>query len=72
MTFYGKDPEPRVSAEVKRFHYLMPGTTTATSVKAQHVYFYESGHVGFWNESEDGARTLVLAVKALDVWEDEE
>jgi len=72
MSFYGKDPEPKPGASQKRFTYTLHGSDHGYSVKAQSVYFYESGHVGFWNEPEDGERVLVLAVKANDVWEEDE
>jgi len=72
MSFYGKDPEPKTSIKEKHFYYLTPGSQQPDHIKAQQVYFYESGHVGFWNDLEDGERRLVLAVKALDVWEDDE
>lgn len=74
MTFYGKDPEPKTSPGMKRFMYTTAttGPENAVSIKAQHVFFYESGHVGFWNDGEGDDRVLVLATKADDVWEDEE
>jgi hypothetical protein len=70
MSFYGKDPEPKTTTATKRFYYLTVGSKNPDSVRAQQVYFYESGHVGFWNDTEDGDRQLVLAIKAQDVWED--
>lgn len=72
MSFYGKITEPNPPAVMKRFYYTKNGNENADSVRAEQVYFYESGHVGFWNEHEDGTRTLVLATKADEVWEDEE
>ena len=71
MSFYGKDPEPKTSPGTKRFYYAAKGSNNADSVLAQHVFFYESGHVGFWNDNDDETRTLVLATKADEVWEDE-
>jgi hypothetical protein len=72
MTFYGKDAEQPTSAKTKRFYYLMPDVKEPVGVNAQHVFFYESGHVGFWNDAEGDDRVLVMAVKASEVWEDEE
>lgn len=71
MTFYGKDPEPEATPAMKRFYYTTSPNGDAASVKAQHVYFYESGHVGFWNDKPGDDRELVLATKAHDIWEDE-
>ena len=71
MTFYGKDPEPKTMPRLKTFSFRMDGDEKPREVKAQNVYFYDSGHVGFWNDTDDGGRVLVLAVKALDVWEEE-
>jgi hypothetical protein len=70
MTFYGKDPEPKTTPRLKTFKFRVDGDTEAREVKAQNVYFYDSGHIGFWNDTDDGDRMLVLAVKALDVWEE--
>lgn len=72
MSFYGKDPEPKTDPEMKRFMYTTNRNDHADAIHAQHVFFYESGHVGFWNDTEDGDRVLVLATKADDVWEDTE
>jgi hypothetical protein len=69
MTFYGRDPEPKTTPRTKTFNFRVEGDEQPREIKAQDVYFYESGHVGFWNDTDDGDRTLVLAVKALDVWE---
>ena len=70
MTFYGKDPEPKTTPRLKTFKFRTGGDLTEPrEVEAQHVYFYDSGHIGFWNDAEDD-RVLVLAVKALDVWEE--
>lgn len=68
MSFYGKDPEPETAATVKRFKYR-GDFYGEREVKAQHVFFYESGHVGFWGGTDDDGRELVLATKAHDVWE---
>ena len=71
MSFYGKDPEPsEEEPKIKRFRYTLD-TGQSEEVLAHTVYFYESGHVGFWNdrtETEDGQ--LVLAIKAVSVWEE--
>lgn len=73
MTFYGKPQEPPKPAtrELKRYYYTDDKGNTA-HVRAHAVYFYESGHVGFWNgRTEDNDGTLVLAIRAFEVWEDE-
>ena len=72
MTFYGKDPEPETTPTMKRFYYTAGPNHDAVSVRAQHVYFYESGHVGFWNDTPNDGRELVLATKAHDIWEEDE
>ena len=71
MTFYGKDPEPETTPTTKRFYYTAGPNCDAVSVRAQHVFFYESGHVGFWNDKDGDDRELVLATKAHDVWEED-
>jgi hypothetical protein len=70
MTFYGKDPEPKTSSRMKHFSYRLDGDENPRQVTAQNVYFYESGHIGFWNDTDNDDRILVLAVKALEVWEE--
>lgn len=70
MSFYGKDPEPKSSPSMKRFKYT-GDFYGQREISAQQVYFYESGHIGFWNDTDDDGRELVLAVKAHDVWEEE-
>ena len=73
MTFYGKQPEQSPDEpRTKHFRFQMESGQTE-DVRAHAVYFYESGHVGFWNDrtaSDDGH--LVLAIKALSVWEEPE
>lgn len=70
MSFYGKDPQLKTPPRMKTFKFRMDGDEGAIEVKAENVYFYDSGHIGFWNDTDDGDRVLVLAVKALDVWEE--
>ena len=70
MSFYGKLTEPDPIQPLKEFVYTRPGSESFDRIKAHDVYFYESGHVGFWKDAKDGGRTLVLAVKAGDVWEE--
>lgn len=73
MSFYGKDPEPPTEPGMKQFMYTMNGNDHADAINAQHVFFYESGHVGFWNDAEGDDRTLILAVRNVDaVWEETE
>jgi hypothetical protein len=72
MSFYGKDPTPQVIAKTKRFRYTLEPNGETQEVLAHNVYFYDSGHIGFWNDrTEDSDGRLVLAVKALSVWEAE-
>jgi hypothetical protein len=71
VSFYGKDPQPKTPPRMKTFKFRMDGDKDAREVKAENVYFYDSGHIGFWNDTDDADdRVLVLAVKALDVWEE--
>ena len=70
MSFYGKDPQPKTPPRMKKFWYRSDADGRKRSVTAQNVYFYDSGHFGFWNDTDDGDRILVLAVKALDVCEE--
>lgn len=72
MTFYGRDPEPKPTPGLNKYVYSL-GPADAPDdhwIEAEHVFFYESGHVGFWNDKPDGTRKLVLAVKAERVWEE--
>jgi hypothetical protein len=74
MTFYGKQPEsqPADEPKTKRFVYKL-GPDDYEEVRAHAVYFYESGHIGFWNNrTANSAGQLVLAIKALAVWEEPE
>lgn len=70
MTFYGKEPQPgpRENEPLRTFWYTHKDYLYSQSVAAHRVYFYESGHVGFWVDEGDDSR-LVLAVKANRVWE---
>lgn len=72
MSFYGKDPEPKTSSRMKVFTFHVDGDDKPRQVTAQNVYFYDSGHLGFWNDADDDDRVLDLAVKALEVWEEPE
>lgn len=71
MTFFGQDPQPKVSPELKTFCYRNSRHSEPQKVVAHKVYFYDSGHFGFWNDTDDGERFLVLAVKANEVWEEQ-
>lgn len=72
MTFYGQDPQPKPSAELKTFWYCSDHRNDEPQkVTAQKVYFYDSGHFGFWNDTDNGERFLVLAIKANEVWEEQ-
>lgn len=70
MTFYGQDPQPKASNELKTFCYRDSPHSEPRKVQAHQVYFYDSGHFGFWNDNDKGERLLVLAIKANEVWEE--
>lgn len=72
MSFYGKLTEPNPARKLRRYGYIDPKGGESSVIGVHDIYFYESGHVGFWKDAEDGERELVLAVKALDVWEETE
>jgi hypothetical protein len=71
MSFYGKITEPNNIGPLKTFWYRRH-PAEASYVKAHDVYFYESGHVGFWKELPGEDRRLILAIRADEVWEGEE
>lgn len=70
MSFYGKITEADGPPPMKTFGYIASHDGPERTIKAQHVYFYESGHIGFWNDAGDDDRVLVLAIKATEVWEE--
>jgi len=72
MAFYGKDPEPNQTERLRRFVYRTSENAADQSVQAHDVYFYESGHIGFWTNTENGERRLILATPAFMVREEEE
>lgn len=69
MTFYGKTAEVAPDAPLKTFAYLGLSGLGYETVQAHDVFFYESGHVGFWNNLPNDERTLVLAVVTTAVKE---
>lgn len=73
MSFYGKDPAPKPPVRERKLYYYTDGNGSTGNVRAHSVYFYESGHVGFWDDrDEDNDGRLILAIRAHEVWEDRE
>jgi hypothetical protein len=69
MSFHGRLTEPEPTAPLKTFSYLGLSELEYETVQAHDVFFYESGHVGFWNNLPNEQRTLVLAVQTKVVKE---
>lgn len=69
MSFYGKATEVTPDAPLKTFAYLGLSELEFETVQAHDVFFYDSGHVGFWNNLPNDERTLVLAVQTRAVKE---
>lgn len=67
MTFYGKDPEPDPSRPLRNFAYRVYDGGIEHEISAHEIYFYDHGRIGFWNDSDDGDRVLVLGTKAFQV-----
>jgi len=72
MSFYGRITEADPPLKTRRFFYLDAKGNQSSVIGVHDVYFYESGHVGFWKDLEDNERELVLAVKTAEVWEEAE
>lgn len=67
MTFYGKLTEADQPRKMRTFKlWTSAGSRT---IEAHDIFFYESGHIGFWNDITPDERVLVLAIKALEVEE---
>ena len=67
MSFYGKLTEVDAPRKMRTFNcFTSAGKCT---VQAHDIFFYESGHIGFWNDITPDERVLVLAIKALEVEE---
>lgn len=69
MSFHGKIAEPEAIGPMKTFRYWTAVAHQVQQVEAHELYFYESGHIGFWETLPDDDRRLVLAVKADKVQE---
>ena len=73
MSFYGKEPEtpPATTPRQRKFHYTDDRGNQA-HIRAESVYFHDSGHVSFWDDRDtEHQGTLILAIRAFEVWEDE-
>lgn len=73
MTFYGKPPDPpKAGRGLRDFRFRLEGDVQPRQVRAHAVYFYPDGFVGFWTDDDAGdAGRLELAVKPIDVWEED-
>lgn len=69
MTFYGRAPEPTQPRPYRRFAYRIYDGGQEHQVAAHQIYFYEHGRVGFWNDTNNDERVLVLSTKAFQVRE---
>lgn len=69
MSFPGKPAEPKSPQKLKTFRYLTNDGDFG-AIRANDVYFYESGHVGFWVDLPNGDRRLVLAIKTDELLEE--
>jgi hypothetical protein len=72
MSFYGKITEPDPPRPLRQFVYRASKHGDDHVVHAHDIYFYESGHVGFWNDISGDERVLVLATPASSVREYQE
>ncbi len=69
MTFYGQPAETVQPRPLRKFAYRTYADATPQEIHAHEIYFYDAGRIGFWNDTADGERVLVLGTKAFDVRE---
>lgn len=71
MTFpHVNAPEPELPPRpLRKFAYRVYDGGSWHEIQAHEIYFYDHGRIGFWNDSADGERVLVLGTKAFDIRE---
>jgi hypothetical protein len=69
MTFPGKPHEETPPRRLRKFAYRTYPDATEQTIQAHEIYFYDHGRIGFWNDTADGERTLILGTKAFQVRE---
>lgn len=69
MSFYGRPTEEVEPRPNRRFAYRIYDGGQEHEVTAHQIYFYEHGRVGFWNDTNNDERVLVLSTKAFQVRE---
>lgn len=69
MTFHGRLTEPDALPPLRKFIYRTYPDAMEQEIHAHNIYFYEAGRIGFWNDTGDDERILILATKAFDVRE---
>jgi len=68
-SFYGKQAEINPPKPLRKFVYRTHSDATPQEIHAHEIYFYEAGRIGFWNDTAEDERVLVLGTKAFDVRE---
>jgi hypothetical protein len=69
VTFHGKPEDPNPDRPMRRFEYKVFDNGIWHEISAHEIYFYEAGRIGFWNDTDNGERILVLGTKAFQVRE---
>ena len=70
MSFYGKDPEEPKPERMRKYRVRRSDNGEWATVSAHNVYFYESGHAGFWIDLPDNDRQLIWAGLVSDIIEE--
>lgn len=74
MTFpHVNAPGPQLPSRpprpLRKFAYRIYDGGMEHEIEAHEIYFYDHGRIGFWNDTDDGERVLVLGTKSFNVRE---